>query len=109
MAEYTVNDLSEIINNLNLFKTWDFTNKTILSGTLNGITLKMLTEQENQINDFSTYQFSFSIENNKLFVSFCDYNSFPGNYYFFLPVVNRFYEPHLFQVLNNMKFLKSLQ
>ena len=96
MAEYSINDLSEIINNLSIFKSWYFTNKTILSGTLNGITLKMLTEQENQIDDFSKYEVSFSIENNKLFVSFNN---------FFVPVVNRFYEHHLFEVLNNMKFL----
>lgn len=102
--EYSINELSEIINNLNIFKSWDFTNNTILGGTLSGITLKILTEQENQINDFSKYQVSFSIENNKLFVSFRNYDLFQG-YYFFVPVVNKFYEPHLFKVLSNMKFL----
>lgn len=105
--EYTVNDLSEIINNLNIFHSWEFTNKTILSGSLNGITLKMLTEQENQIDDFSKYQASFSIENNRLFVSFRPYDANLNlkNFFFFIPVFNRFYEPHLFKVLSNMKFL----
>ena len=105
--EYTINDLSEIINNLNIFKSWEFTNKTVLTGNLNGIMLKLLTEEENHIDDFSKYQVSFSIVNNRLFVSFRpqDSNSYPVNYHFFVPVVNRFYEPHLFKVLNNMKFL----
>ena len=110
MAEYSVNELSEIINNLNIFKSWEFVNKTVLTGTLNGIMLKLLTEEENQIDDFLTYQVSFSIVNNRLFVSFRphDNNSYIVNYNFFVPVVNKFYEPHLFRVLNNMKFLQSL-
>lgn len=107
MAEYSVNELSEIINNLNIFKSWEFSNKTVLTGTLNGIMLKLLTEEENQINDFSTYQVSFSIVNNRLFVSFRPHDN-NSEYNFFVPVVNKFYEPHLFRVMNNMKFLKSL-
>ena len=105
--EYTVNELAEIVNNLNIFSTWEFTNKTILSGTLNGITLKLLTEQKNDIDDFSKYQVSFSIENNQLFVSFRpkDSNNHPQNYRFFVPVVNRLYETYLFKVISNMKFL----
>ena len=105
--EYTVNELAEIVNNLNIFDSWEFTNKTILSGTLNGLTLKLLTEQENQIDDFSKYQVSFSIENNQLFVSFRpkDSNNHPQNYHFFVPVVNPLYEPYLFKVISNMKFL----
>lgn len=105
--EYSANELSNIINNLNIFNSWEFKNKTILSGTLNGLTLKLLTEQENQIDDFSKYQVSFSIENNQLFASFRPYDSnlYPRNYYFFVPVINRLYEPYLFKVVSNMKFI----
>ena len=105
--QYSENELSDIVNSLNIFNGWEFTNKTILSGTLNGLTLKLLTEQENQIDDFSKYQCSFSIQNNNLFVSFRphDSNLYPRNYYFFIPVVNRLYEPYLFKVVSNMKFL----
>ncbi len=103
--EYSINQLSDIVNNLNIFHSWEFTNKTILSGTLNGITLKLLTTQENEIDDFSKYQASFSIENNQLFVSFHPKDSKLLNYHFFVPVVNPLYEPYLFKVVSNMKFL----
>jgi hypothetical protein len=100
--EYTENQLAEIVNNLNIFDSWEFTNKTILSGTLNGLTLKLLTEQQNEIVDFSKYQASFSIENNQIFVSFRPKDS--NNHHFFVPVVNPLYEPYLFKVISNMKF-----
>ena len=106
--QYSVNELSEIINNLNIFKSWEFTNKTILSGTLTGITIKMLTEDDRilvVVDDFSKYQVSFSIENNELFLSFGNNSDSFSNYFFFVPVVNRFYKHHLFKVVSNMKFL----
>jgi len=106
--EYSVNELSEIVNNLDIFKSWDFTNKTILSGTLSGITIKMLTDDEQLIrviDDFSKYQVSFSIEINQLFISFRNNPDSNANYFFFVPIVNKFYEPYLFKVVSNMKFL----
>lgn len=101
MEKPQINKLSEIVNNLNIFKSWDFETKTTLTGTLNGITLKMLTEQENNIDDFSEYTVCFCIKTNCLVVSY-SINSRESNT---IPVVNRFYEPLLFQVITNMKFL----
>ena len=46
-----------------------------------------------------------SIENNELFLSFGNNSDSFSNYFFFVPVVNRFYEHHLFKVVSNMKFL----
>jgi len=98
--DYTENELSEIVNNLHIFKSWDFVNKTILGGILNGITLKILTEEENNISDFNEYRVCFHIDCNELFVSYRNLN-----YDSTIRVVNRFYQPHLFKVVSHMKYL----
>jgi hypothetical protein len=94
--EYTENELSEIVNNLHIFKSWDFVNKTILGGILNGITLKMLIDQENNIDNFVEYQVRIYIEYNDIFITYKNSNT---------RIVNRFYQPLLFKVVNNMKYL----